>query len=101
MSTIDFDSWMERYIDPKEYEEILALYEGILSVTDGDPVRGLWNISVGKGGQVFVKQGEGETLVLVSQNAVETFRSMLDKRYSGGMGVEAWAASQRAADNTP
>jgi len=99
MSTTDFESWMGWNVDSNEYEQVLSLYEAISerSPSIGVPI---WDITI-KDFQVFVKSGEGETLMLLTEKAVEAFLSRVDERYGQGMGVEAWAASQRAADNTP
>ncbi len=99
MSTTNFDQWMDHYVDPSEYDEILSLYDAVQENSSSYDM--LWNVTY-KNDQVFIKQGDnGETLALLSGSAIESFLSMLDERYGHGIGVEAWAHSQRAADNTP
>lgn len=81
MPTIDFLSWIDRYIDCDKYEDVLSLYEAI-KYKAPDISSPAWNVFINDS-IVYVRQGDGETLAIVSENAVETFLSMLDERCGG------------------
>jgi len=96
MSNTNFDDWLSFYVDPDEYDINAALYQAIA----GEEVESIYEITR-KGSRVFVKLGDGETLALLSEKAVETFLKKFDERFGNGLGVVLWADCQRAADNTP
>ncbi|WP_319471311.1 hypothetical protein [uncultured Pseudodesulfovibrio sp.] len=94
-STNNIKKWLADYVDEEEYGQVLSLYE---VVQEGEPINDFWEITV-DGDKMFIRLGDGEWLTLLSNSAVETFIDIMDQTYGGGMGVEAWAASERAIDN--
>ncbi len=81
MATTDFDTWISENVN--NLEDAYCLRQSILN----DENIGSFEISA-KDGKKFVK-AFGETLMLASIKAKETFLSMLENRYSeDGLDIE-------------